>query len=251
MGEETLHQPHDKLFRHAMSSLLVARQFIERWLPKAFVAMVDWSSLRVENLSGIGENLAERRQDVLYRLELAGRPVEIFLLFEHQSEPARAILGALRGERAGGLGVEEVRALIAEIFAEPQRAEALKLANHIWTYLLYHSELKSSDVREIVDSTIPPETRRDFMSTAEFLKQEGMQEGLEQGIQQGIQQGIHHGLEQGLSKGVVAGQIRALQEVLGESPTPLDVLKALPLAELEAQLLEIRTKLQRCLKDNG
>ena len=60
-----------------------------------------------------------------------------------------------------------------QIFAEPQRGEALKIANHLWRYLLHHSELQSREVCEIVDSTIPAEQKGNFMSTADILRQEG------------------------------------------------------------------------------
>jgi len=79
----------------------------------------------------------------------------------------------LQGERVGGMKFQEVQRIVAEIFAEPQRGEALKIANHLWRYLLHHSELQSREVCEIVDSTIPAEQKENFMSTADILRQEG------------------------------------------------------------------------------
>lgn len=268
MSMDTNHHSHDRLFRHAMSLPLVARQFLETWMPKEFLTLVDWSTLRVEKISGISESLMERREDILYRIEFAGRTACFYLLFEHQSRPmrimplrvfeytgliwqshrggiesggslplvipvviypgpgkwnsarrlrdlietpaplsawaagfipdcgfllveladlpmerladgrlARAVLAALQNERAGRMNFEEVQKIVAEIFAEPQRREALAIANHLWSYLLHHSELQSSEVSEIVDSTIPTEQKENFMSTAETLRQEGRQEG--------------------------------------------------------------------------
>lgn len=262
------HHSHDRLFRHAMSLPLVARQFLETWMPKEFLTLLDWSTLRVEKISGISEALMERREDILYRIEFAGRPACFYLLFEHQSRPlrimplrvyeytgliwqthrggieaggnlplvvpvvvypgpekwttgrrlrdlietpapilkwaehfvpdcgflvvelaglpmekladgrlARAVLAALQNERAGRMNFEEVRRIVAEVFAEPERGDALAIANHLWSYLLHHSELQSREVGEIVDSTIPPEQKENFMSTAEILRQEGRQEG--------------------------------------------------------------------------
>ena len=72
---------------------------------------------------------------------------------------------------------EEVRQIVADNFAEPQCGEALKIANHLWRYLLHHSELQSRQVCEIVDSTIPANQKEDFMSTAEILRQEGISQG--------------------------------------------------------------------------
>jgi predicted transposase YdaD len=75
MSEENLPQSHDRFFRHAMSLPLVARQFLERWMPAAFLPLVDWSSLHVKRISGINESLAERREDVLYEIKVAEKPV--------------------------------------------------------------------------------------------------------------------------------------------------------------------------------
>jgi hypothetical protein len=61
----------DSLFRGAFSNPLVARQFLSAWLPKVFVDLVDWSSLEVRKIAGINEALAERREDVVYRLKAA------------------------------------------------------------------------------------------------------------------------------------------------------------------------------------
>jgi flagellar biosynthesis/type III secretory pathway protein FliH len=87
----------------------------------------------------------------------------------------------LQSERTGGMKFEEVQRIVGEIFAEPQRAEALKIANHLWRYLLHHSELQGREVCEIVNSTIPTEQKEAFMSTADILKQEGRQEGRQEG----------------------------------------------------------------------
>jgi predicted transposase/invertase (TIGR01784 family) len=72
-----------------MSLPLVARQFLETWMPKEFLALVEWSTLHIEKISGISEALAERREDLLYRIEVAGQPVCFYILFEHQSRPVR------------------------------------------------------------------------------------------------------------------------------------------------------------------
>ena len=54
----------------------------------------------------------------------------------------------------------------------------MSIAQHLWTYLLYYSELQTAEVDRIVSSAIPPESREQFMSTAEMLIQKGRQEGL-------------------------------------------------------------------------
>ena len=104
-------------------------------------------------------------------------------------------MGALQSERTGEMKFQEVQRIVGELFAEPQREEAQKLANHLWRYLLYHSELQSQEICEIVEATIPAEQKEDFMSTADILRQEGRQEGEQRGQQRGQQQAVIEALE--------------------------------------------------------
>jgi len=67
----------------------VARQFLEAWLPSEFLALVDWSTLAVQKVSGLDETLKERREDVVYRIKASGKPVHFYLLLEHQTRPDR------------------------------------------------------------------------------------------------------------------------------------------------------------------
>ena len=277
---------HDPLFRHALSIPAVVRQFLSAWLPKDFLALVDWSSLHIEKIGGINPALAERREDLVYRVNVADCPVCFYILLEHQSTPdplmplrvleyitlvwqnhrksseashtlrlpvvipmvlypgpgrwqsarrlrdliemppaisewihsfspdcgfciielsglpmerladgatARAILSALQAQRTGVLQFDAVAKIVAELFADHDQATALQTANHLWTYLLHHSELQTNQINQIIETVIPVEERNDFMSTAELLRQEGLQEGIEQGMQQGIEQGIEQG----------------------------------------------------------
>ena len=260
---------HDVLFREGFSVPRVARQFLTRWLTPEFLALVDWSSLEIQKITGINTALAERKADIVYRVLAGAIPVWFYLLIEHQSTSdsdmplrvleytvliwqehrreagarsrlpliipmvlypgpgrwtaprrlrdlieipdtiqawaqnfapdggflvvelcglpleqladgnmARALLGALQAERSGNLKFEEVRTLVDTLFTDPQREQALSVAQHLWTYLLHYSELKSPEIRQIVESTIPETVRESFMSTAEMLRQEGHQEGV-------------------------------------------------------------------------
>lgn len=66
---------HDKLFRHSLSLPKVARQFLEAWMPPEFLRLVNWSTLSVQKVSGTDESLKELREDVVYRIEVKGRPM--------------------------------------------------------------------------------------------------------------------------------------------------------------------------------
>jgi len=78
---------HDPLFRHALSIPAVVRQFLSAWLPKDFLTLVEWPSLQVEKIGGINPALTERREDLVYRVNVADCPVCFYLLLEHQSTP--------------------------------------------------------------------------------------------------------------------------------------------------------------------
>jgi len=274
---------HDPLFRHALSIPAVVRQFLSAWLPKEFLALVDWPSLQIEKIGGINTALVERREDLVYRVNVADCPVCFYILLEHQSTPdplmalrvleyitlvwqnhrktaehstplrlpvvipvvlypgpgqwrsarrlrdlmeippgirdwvdsfspdcrfclielaglpmdrladgatARAILSALQAQRTGDLEFDAVAQIVAELFADHDQATALRTANHLWTYLLHHSELQTNQINQIIQTVTPPEKRTDFMSTAELLRQEGIEQGREQGIEQGRRDSI-------------------------------------------------------------
>jgi hypothetical protein len=84
-------------------------------------------------------------------------------MIEHQSRPVMP------------LRVLEYTVLV---WQEHRRQQALAIAQHLWTYLLYHSELQSPEIDQIVTSAIPDEGKEQFMSTAEMLMQKGRQEGV-------------------------------------------------------------------------
>jgi len=86
----------DYLFRGAFSNPLVARQFLSAWLPKVFLDLVDWASLEVRKIAGINDALAERREDIVYRVKAAGREMHFYILVEHQvAIPRRMALRVL------------------------------------------------------------------------------------------------------------------------------------------------------------
>ena len=274
----------DSLFRGAFSNPLVARQFLTAWLPKVFLDLVDWPTLETRKVAGINEALAERREDVVYRVKAAGREVHFYILVEHQTTTprrmalrvleyilliwrqwrseveaegtdlegaglplvvpivlhpgpkawgrvlrlrelidipeglaewaetftpdcgfclvelagvpweklaeghlARAILAAMQGERQGPMTFDQVRQIVSELFEEEHRDVATELAALLWTFLLQASDLRRDEVRRIVEETIPPEEKEQFMSTAEMLKEEGRQEGRQEGRHEGRQ----------------------------------------------------------------
>ncbi|MDR1280287.1 MAG: Rpn family recombination-promoting nuclease/putative transposase [Opitutaceae bacterium] len=340
---------HDRLFRHAFSLPVVARQFLRKWLPSEMVAQTDWKTLKVCPISGINESLAERREDIVYRIKVAGGEVHFYILVEHQTKIdtfmaqrfleetvlvwqqdkrdraeakargakareskrredsesaklplvvsmllhpgpgkwgkirrladlieipprmkkwartfmpdcgfivvelaglpfekladghlARAILGALQGERLGTMNARKISRLLDEFFADPDQTAVKAIARQLWTYLLRCSELKNQEIGQIVTSTVPTTQKRNFMSTAERLEHEGRLKGLEEGLERGLEQGR----EQGLAHGELIGRIQVMQEILGKKVSPRNHLIKKSFAELNAHLERLRSEHQ-------
>ena len=59
--EEKTHHSNDRIFRHAMSLPLVARQFLETWMPKEFLELVDLSQEGRREGEQRGQNIARQQ----------------------------------------------------------------------------------------------------------------------------------------------------------------------------------------------
>ena len=80
-----VHAPHDKFFKETFSRPEVAREFFQTYLPSRLAAALDWRTLRVEPGTFVDERLTARHSDLLYSVQVAGQPVLLYCLFEHQS----------------------------------------------------------------------------------------------------------------------------------------------------------------------
>ncbi len=58
---------------------------------------------------------------------------------------ARAVLGALQAQRLNALNFEAVRTLVAELFSESHRANALAIAQYLWTCGILSSTIQRCD----------------------------------------------------------------------------------------------------------
>ena len=84
-------QPHDALFKAAFETPSHARALLIELLPPSIVAAIDWTSLTRESGSFIDPELRSRHGDLLFSVQLAGRPETIYVLLEHQSEVDRKL----------------------------------------------------------------------------------------------------------------------------------------------------------------
>jgi len=77
--------PHDALFKHVFSQVEHASGELRSVLPPGLVARIDFATLRACPGSFVDETLADRHADLLFSVELSGRPAFVYLLMEHQS----------------------------------------------------------------------------------------------------------------------------------------------------------------------
>lgn len=84
-----IHQPHDRLFRAVFSDASEAASLLQAALPDTVRNSFDWTTLTLVEGTFIDEDLRESQSDLLYQVEHVetGRPVSMYLLFEHQSSP--------------------------------------------------------------------------------------------------------------------------------------------------------------------
>ncbi len=78
--------PHDKLFRKALSNLDNARSLLTHYLPGQVLNLMDLSTLEICKDSFIEKELSDYYSDMLYRVMLKDKtPGFIYVLFEHKS----------------------------------------------------------------------------------------------------------------------------------------------------------------------
>ena len=77
--------PHDALFRKTFSSVEHAAAELRAVLPPALRSRIDLSKLQLAPGSYVDSDLAASQSDLLFSVEMAGKPGLLYLLFEHQS----------------------------------------------------------------------------------------------------------------------------------------------------------------------
>ncbi len=82
-------QPHDRLFRAVFSEPEHAVGLLRAALPPGLTQQIDWTTLAPLRSSLVDSALQARYADVLFSVQLAGRPAILHLLVEHQSKPDR------------------------------------------------------------------------------------------------------------------------------------------------------------------
>lgn len=83
--------PHDKLFRDTWSNVEVARNFLSHYLPEKVLGIIDLNTLEISKDSFVDKELKDFYSDILYKINLEGKPGYIYLLFEHKSHEEKLI----------------------------------------------------------------------------------------------------------------------------------------------------------------
>lgn len=79
--------PHDAVFRHLLSQVDTARDFLAIHLPDTLRALCNLSSLRLESGSFVEEDLRLSYSDILYSVSTTAGAGYVYALIEHQSSP--------------------------------------------------------------------------------------------------------------------------------------------------------------------
>jgi len=80
-------QPHDALFKKTFSVVEHAAAEFRAVLPPELVARIDFSTLTLCPGSYVDEALAGSQSDLLFSVQVSGKPALLYVLFEHQSSP--------------------------------------------------------------------------------------------------------------------------------------------------------------------
>ena len=82
--KNSIHNPHDKLFRASLQYPEVAKEFLEMYLPIEIKQQVDFNNIAYCNTSFIDEQLKLTQSDVLFKTAINDKESYIYILCEHQ-----------------------------------------------------------------------------------------------------------------------------------------------------------------------
>ena len=88
MPDDSLHQPHDKLFRATFSNPVNAAAFLRHHLGGPLPALVEWDSIALQSGSFIDPQMAGSEADLLFSAKIGGSDALFYILWEHQRSEA-------------------------------------------------------------------------------------------------------------------------------------------------------------------
>ena len=84
-------QPHDKFFKETLSDIHTAKDFLQNYLPREILAVIDVDTITPQKDSYIEIELTEAFSDLLFRTKINQKEGYIYFLFEHKSYPSKKI----------------------------------------------------------------------------------------------------------------------------------------------------------------
>ena len=87
MSDIIIHTPHDGFFKHSLSDITVAQDFLKAHLSPSITQRISWDTLSLTNRSFTDEKLNNLHSDVLYTCQLDQKDAYIYLLIEQQTNP--------------------------------------------------------------------------------------------------------------------------------------------------------------------
>jgi len=84
MPEDSIHQPHDKLFKQGFSDPATAAGFLRHQFPSELSDQIDWDQLNLQPGSFVDSHFRQHESDLLFATRLRGGECLLYLLFEHQ-----------------------------------------------------------------------------------------------------------------------------------------------------------------------
>ena len=83
--------PHNNFFEAMLSNREIVTDFLKTHLPEDIQARLDFNSIRPEKNTFMSDELKKSETDVLFSVNLDGKPSYIYCLIEHQSTPDKTM----------------------------------------------------------------------------------------------------------------------------------------------------------------
>ena len=122
-----IQNPHDKFFKETMGNVETAKDFLENYLPKSIIQVVNLDTLEPQKDSFVSPELEESFSDLLFQVEILGKESYLYILFEHKSY------------RDKGLALQLLKYMV-EIWEAKMNKESIQGLPIIIPLVMYHGE---------------------------------------------------------------------------------------------------------------
>lgn len=120
-----LQNPHDRVFKEVFSDISITKDFIQSYLPKEMVKLLDLDSIQLQKDSYVDEKLKKSFSDLVFQIQTKESVGYISILFEHKSYPTEEIS-------------LQLLPYICNIWEEKYKKEKVKKLPLILPIVIYH-----------------------------------------------------------------------------------------------------------------